>query len=222
MGAAKAGRKERADKARAREQASKHHERRSKAAERANKERSGKIERRNKHNAAIERRNKGWLRMSHHRWGGWLNNMDHAINWQTHGHTFVSGLRSFHHNGYEDRRFSPLLTNIGTTQAHKHWSGWVNNFDRYFAYSCPTNYAMTGFISYHHNHYEDRRWRFQCARFHGLGVRRGGWPGWQTNWDATFHLSCGHRPAVGFSSYHNNGKEDRRWRMQCGTFFVRV
>jgi len=218
----KAVARERAAKAKAREQAAKHHERRSKAAERVAKERSGKAERSNKHRARVERSNKSRLRVSRHWWGGWLNNMDRPIHWAANGHTFVSGLRSFHHNGYEDRRFSPLLTNIGTTQAHKHWSGWVNNFDRYFAYSCPTNYAMTGFISYHHNHYEDRRWRFQCARFHGLGVRRGGWPGWQTNWDATFHLSCGHRPAVGFSSYHDNGREDRRWRVQCGSFFVRV
>jgi len=219
---AKAARAERAAKAKAREQKAKHHERRSKAAERASKERSSKIERRNKHNAAIERRNKGWLRMTHHRWHGWLNNMDGNINWQTHGHTFVSGLRSFHHNGYEDRRFSPLLTNVGSTQAHKHWSGWVNNMDAYFHYDCPTNYAVTGFISYHSNRHEDRRWRFQCARFHHLGVRRLGWPGWQTGWDATFHIGCGANPAVGFSSTHNNGREDRIWRVRCGRFYVRM
>merc|ERR1712093_873445 len=218
----KAAAKERSAKARAREQAGKHHERRSKAAERAAKERSGKIERTNKHRARAERSNKSRLRVSRHWWGGWLNNMDRQIHWQANGHTFVSGLRSFHHNGYEDRRFSPLLTNIGSTQAHKHWSGWVNNWDAYFHYDCPNNYVVTGFISYHHNHYEDRRWRFQCAHFRGLSVRRGGWPGWQTGWDATFHIGCGHRPAVGFSSYHNNHREDRRWRVQCGSFYVRM
>jgi len=214
--------RERAAKAKAREQAAKHHERRGKAAERSSKERSGKIERTNKARARQERANKAQLRVTRHWWGGWINNMDRNIHWQANGHTFVSGLRSFHHNGYEDRRFSPLLTNLGATQQHKHWSGWVNNMDAYFAYSCPTNYVMSGFISYHNNHYEDRRWRFQCAHFRGLGVRRGGWPGWQTNWDATFHIGCGHRPAVGFSSYHDNGREDRRWRVQCGSFYRRL
>merc|ERR1711998_734544 len=44
----------------------------------------------------------------------------------------------------------------------------------------------------------------------------GDWPGWQTRWDAYFAIGCGHNPAIGFSSYHNNGREDRVWRIRCG------
>merc|ERR1711981_249356 len=33
------------------------------------------------------------------------------------------------------------------------------------------------------------------------------WPGWQTSWDAHFNINCGHQPAIGFSSAHNNGRE---------------
>jgi len=218
----KAAKKERYGKAKVRELNAKKHERRAKAAEKYGKERSHKAERANKHRLAVERSNKARAQVTWHAWGGYLNNMDRPINWAANGHTFISGLRSFHNNHYEDRQFSPLLTNVRSTQARKHWSGWVNNMDAYFAYSCPTNYVMSGFISYHNNHYEDRRWRFQCAHFHGLGVRNGGWPGWQTSWDRPFALGCGHRPAVGFSSYHHNHYEDRRWRIQCGTFYVRV
>merc|ERR1712230_188202 len=101
-------RKEQAAKARAREQAQKHHERRTKAAERASKERSGKLERANKHKAALARR----IHASHHRWLGNINGWDGHMNWHTNGHTYVSGLRSWHHNGKEDRIFSPLVTNI--------------------------------------------------------------------------------------------------------------
>merc|ERR1711981_1283866 len=49
-------RREQSAKAKAKEQARKHHERRTKAAERASKERSGKLERANKHKAMLARR----------------------------------------------------------------------------------------------------------------------------------------------------------------------
>merc|ERR1712139_65101 len=220
--AAKALKKERADKARAREQKNKHHERRSKAAERASKEQSGKIERRNKHNAAIERRNKHWVRVNRHWWTGWANNWDGGLGFNVGGHTYISGMGSHHSNRREDRQFKFLLSNIGSSQAHTHLSGYVNNWDQYFAYACPGNYVMVGMYSYHHNGTEDRRWRFRCARYHHLGVRNDGWPGWQTNWDGTFHIGCGGRPVTGFSSYHDNGREDRRFRLRCGTFYVRM
>merc|ERR1712036_153778 len=51
--------------------------------------------------------------------------------------------------------------------------------DGTFAYTCPTNKAIVGFYSYHNNGNEDRRWRFYCAHFHGVGFRAGGWPGRQ-------------------------------------------
>merc|ERR1711975_91525 len=187
-------------------------EKKSKAAERASKERSGKIEGANKHKAALARR----IAVRRHTWHGYINNWDHHMNWALSGHNYVSGLRSWHHNGYEDRKFQPLVTTIGATQRHRHLTGWVNNMDGRFDYTCATNYAIVGFYSYHNNGNEDRRWRFYCASFHGVGFRAGGWPGWQTSWDAFFSLSCGHNPAIGFSSYHNNHREDRVWRIRCG------
>merc|ERR1712185_59311 len=208
--------------AKSRERSAKSRERSAKAAERSNKERSSKVERSNKHKAAVERSSKSRTRVTRHWWNGWINGWNGNMNWQASGHTFVSGLHSTHSNRREDRLFKPLLTNIGTTQAHKHWSGWVNNWDAYFHYDCPTNYALSGFISYHSNRKEDRRWRFQCARFHHLTVSRGGWPGWQTGWDATWSIGCGHAPVVGLSSTHSNRKEDRLWRVRCGRFHNRI
>merc|ERR1719240_1562929 len=99
---------------------------------------------------------------------------------------------------------------------HRHLTGWVNNMDGRFDYTCPTNQAIVGFYSYHNNGNEDRKWRFYCASFHGVGFRQGAWPGWQTSWDAYWNLNCGHNPAIGWSSYHDNRREDRRWRIRCG------
>merc|ERR1712224_1140594 len=150
-------------------------------------ERSGKRERGNKARVRVERANKSRIRARRHWWHGNINGWDGHMNWSIGGSTYISGLQSWHNNGREDRIFRPLLTTIGSSQYGRQWSGWVNNMDQYFAYSCPNNKAMVGMLSYHHNGYEDRRWRFMCAGFHGVGFRKGGWPGWQTNWDPTSH-----------------------------------
>jgi len=73
------------------------------------------------------------------------------MDWSTGGNSYLSGLGAVHDNGKEDRRFKPLISKIGTTQAQTHWSGWLNNWDRQFAYSCPANMVVVGLKSYHHN-----------------------------------------------------------------------
>jgi len=144
------------------------------------------------------------------------------MNWSTHGNFFFSGLHSTHNNGREDRLFKPLLTRWGANQYAATWSGWLNNWDARFDYSCPHNKAVVGLISYHHNGAEDRRWRVRCAAFHGVTIHKNAWPGWQTNWDATWSIGCGHAPMVGLSSYHNNHREDRRFRIRCGRATIRL
>merc|ERR1712072_796532 len=209
-------RREQSAKAKAKEQARKHHERRTKAAERVSKERSGKLERANKHKAMLARR----IAYRGQSWHGYINNWDGGMQWRVGVHHYVSGLLSHHNNGREDRRFRPLVTSIGSSQHGLSLTNFVNNWDGQFAYTCPHNKAIVGMISYHHNHYEDRRWRFYCAAFHGVGFRAGGWPGWQTSWDAHFNINCGHQPAIGFSSAHSNGREDRIWRIRCGARYA--
>merc|ERR1711912_119795 len=191
------------------------------AKERNNKEATSK-ERTNKEATNKERSNKSKLRVSRHAWHGWINNWDGNMGWHTGGNTFVSGLHSTHDNGREDRLFKPLVTTFGANQRSHHWYGWINNWDHRFDFTCGHNMAIIGFSSYHSNHREDRRWKVLCSTFHGVNVRHDGWPGWQTNWDATWSLSCGHKPMVGISSYHDNGKEDRRWRIRCGTMQARL
>merc|ERR1711975_156727 len=161
--------------------------------ERADKDEKKSKELSSKEKSSKEKSNKAVLRVTRHAWHGWINNWDGNMGWHTGGATFVSGLHSTHDNGREDRLFKPLVTTFAANQ------------------------AIIGFTSYHSNHREDRRWKVLCSTFHGVNIRGDGWPGWQTNWDATWSLSCGHKPMVGISSYHDNGKEDRRWRIRCGT-----
>merc|ERR1711998_591535 len=211
--------KEKNDKAAAKEKKAKADEQKSKeltSKEKAAKEKDSKLKERNSKESASK------VKVTRHWWHGWINNWDGAMNWSVGGHTYISGLHSKHDNGREDRLFKPLLTSIGTSQASTHWSGWINNWDAQWHYTCPGNMAIMGLISYHDNGKEDRRWRIRCARFHGISISHGGWPGWQTNWDATWSIGCGHNPAVGFSSYHDNRKEDRRWRVQCGSIKNRL
>jgi len=149
-----------------------------------------------------------------------VNNWDAHWNYNLGGHYAYAGMYGVHHNGYEDRLFKVYHKRIGTTQiggTGSGWTGWVNNMDAQFTYSCPNNMAIVGMQSYHHNGYEDRRWRIRCARFHGITIRKLGWPGWQTQWDRPFALHCpGNQVLVGWSGVHNNGYEDRLFRIQCG------
>merc|ERR1712199_26470 len=184
--------------------------------ERASKERTSK-EHTSKERTSKERTSKNRTKVLRHYWyPHWINNWDGNMHYSVGGTYFFAGLHSVHNNGREDRLFKPLLNQWPAVQSHAPWSGWINNMDHSFTYSCPHNKAITGLISYHNNHYEDRRWRIRCAAFHGVTIHKRGWPGWQTNWDQAWSLSCGHSPLVGLSSYHHNGAEDRRWRIQCG------
>merc|ERR1711998_211455 len=114
--------------------------------ERTSKERTNK-ERTNKERAAKEKTNKERNAKNHakaqrvgvkgHWWHAWINGWDGNMHWATPNHVFWSGLRSVHNNGREDRLYSPLLTRNGANIVARHWSGWLNNWDQYFAYSCP-------------------------------------------------------------------------------------
>merc|ERR1711988_651690 len=191
------------------------------AKERANKERANKARERSGKQAR-ERRSKSLVRVTYNAWTGWINNMDHPMNYAVGGNFYLSGLGSYHNNHYEDRQFKVIRTRIGARQVRSQWTGWLNNMDRPMSYSCPGNQVIVGLISYHNNHTEDRRWRIKCAQFGGVGVRKGGWTGYLNNWDRPFYSGCGGRPLVGLMSYHWNRTEDRRWRMQCGSFYNRL
>lgn len=39
---------------------------------------------------------------------------------------------------------------------------WVNEYDKPMSYICPLGKALKTLVSHHDNHFEDRRWKFEC------------------------------------------------------------
>merc|ERR1712054_153231 len=209
---------EAADKAAKKEKKAKADEKASKEAKQKAAEKTVKI---NNERRAKEKNSK--VAVSRNSWTNWLNNWDQGVSYQTGGNQFLTGFGGLHHNGYEDRLFKVKVATIGTSQSASYWSGWVNNMDASFDFSCRSNYALVGLQSYHNNHYEDRRWKFKCASFRGVSVQHGGLTGYKNNMDQQFYSDCGgNNPIVGLASYHNNGYEDRRWRFRCGSIKPRL
>lgn len=46
------------------------------------------------------------------KWTGWLNNYDQAVDYSCEPNKAISGFRSVHHNGYEDRRWELLCCDV--------------------------------------------------------------------------------------------------------------
>nr|KAG5685925.1 hypothetical protein BaRGS_033783 [Batillaria attramentaria] len=47
-------------------------------------------------------------------------------------------------------------------------SGWANDMDNALSFQCPSGQSINAIVSYHHNHYEDRRWKFACKATAGI------------------------------------------------------
>ena len=62
---------------------------------------------------------------------------------------------------------------------------------------------------------EDRRWRIGCRRIAGASLTSCYWTNYQNGWDAYLWYQAPSRYAItGTASYHDNGREDRRWQFR--------
>lgn len=141
--------------------------------------------------------------------------------------------RSYHKNDKEDRRFKigcQSMTNSKLSGCA--WTSYVNDWDEAFGFVCGYNSVLTGVRSHHSNHYEDRRFGFRCCAMDidtgtpGLSLKtvmRSDWITYENEWDGPQTTSASTQYAFcGFSSYHNNHNEDRRFRFKfCSTGEVR-
>ena len=73
---------------------------------------------------------------------------------------------------------------------------------------CPANYILTGVNSIHHNHYEDRRWKFRCCHAENHFTKNCFASGYINDWNQLIDYSVD-QPYVftGVYSYHVNAKE---------------
>jgi len=154
-------------------------------------------------------------------WTEPLNSEDQAISASCLHNEAVSGFKSKYSNRKEDRVWylqCCSLTNVALKDMGL--SGYLNDWDAVLDFRCEDNEVLTGVYSVHSNAHEDRRWAARCAslvRTHGL-VLQSTWSPWMNTWDGWIYFTAGKNMIVtGFSSVHDNGKEDRRWKFCSGS-----
>jgi len=135
-----------------------------------------------------------------------------------------TGIISVHDNGREDRVWAfHYAAASGVTCKTQVLGGWANNWDDPLSFACPHNQALSTVYSYHDNYREDRRWKFGCCVVSSNAyLQRLGWTNWVNNWDARLDFRCqDDEVLVGLKSYHDNHREDRRWRFQCSRLMTK-
>ena len=92
-----------------------------------------------------------------------------------------------------------------------------NSFDNQLYVSCNGLEGMYKVSSVHSNHHEDRTWNWECRNVVGHGYSTGcHQTDYVNDWDMPMFFMC---PANTYitvvDSYHDNGREDRRWKFRC-------
>ncbi|XP_069808354.1 hemagglutinin/amebocyte aggregation factor-like [Dendropsophus ebraccatus] len=143
----------------------------------------------------------------------WANNYDHPFTAQCENHQSFSIITSAHHNYYEDRLWDFTCKDTFSSAASCFWSGHVNDFDQAFDFICPFGSVLSGASSYHDNYTEDRRWKFYCCLGNTQVKQKCHWSGYMNEFDEYLKwVTPSGQYLVGISSYHDNYREDRRWR----------
>merc|ERR1711971_329200 len=70
---------------------------------------------------------------------------------------------SEHDSHHEDRRFK-YACREGVVTDECSWTEEVNNYDGIMNYNCPDWKVISGFLSVHNSHKEDRIWKFYCCK----------------------------------------------------------
>lgn len=155
----------------------------------------------------------------------WVNGFDRPVTYECPENQFLTGVKSRHNNGPEDRifgyecsegkLFSQTLGRKACTE-HKN----VNKTDQPVKFSCGENKVLISEKSKHHNSPEDRVFSYSCCElshpYVELEVNSCSWSPFVNGYDAFFHYQCPENMALaGVESHHRNGIEDRRFRYQC-------
>jgi len=137
----------------------------------------------------------------------------------------ITGFYSHHDNNREDRRWrfytgsaSEVKCKVSGTK------NWANDWDGRLKFECRKNEALYGVYSEHDNGTEDRRWKFKCCNVGSFATMRyGGWTSYRNNWDSQLNYRCSksNEVIVGVQSYHDNHREDRRWKFRCAELLKR-
>ena len=84
------------------------------------------------------------------------------------GNSAIDWVYSYHSNFYEDRIFRVRCADVGQNNVQLTDCGWhgyyPSNFDDRINMECPNNGIVRSIESYHDNHSEDRKYKFECCR----------------------------------------------------------
>ena len=94
----------------------------------------------------------------------------------------------------------------------------MNAMNEPISWDAPDGYAVVGALSYHRNREEDRRWVFRYAKINGLFTFHGRQNLRLTDYDKPMIRQCWFGFILtSFTSWYDNGKEDRRWNFRCSS-----
>ena len=111
---------------------------------------------------------------------------------------------------------------------------YQNQYDQKLVAHCPEGDGMYRVHSVHNNKREDRVWQWDCHHIlkSGYHILKDGYPnnrvekptcrktGYVNSFDKPMHFNCDSNQYIaGVESYHDNGREDRRWKFTCCSAF---
>lgn len=154
----------------------------------------------------------------------WTND-ENSIEHEPHAYStypkFFRGLSSDFDN--EDRvwKYRWCSTNVVYPRPEPHVPWYTdrstdnNDWDEWLFFECAGSDQAINYIqSTHDDGKEDRLWQFGCGIYTEWQTSDSYWTR-ISDYDNEINKSCNDGFICGFSSFHNNGKEDRRWRFKC-------
>jgi len=140
----------------------------------------------------------------------WVNGYDQQFKFRCPRGRGLTGVRSQHHNWYEDRQFAFTCERNYRITSSCSWSGYVNSMRKYFDWQCPHGKVMAGVESYHQNGKEDREFNFLCCRVRG-GLSHCGQSGYVNNYDKEVNYGSGGKFITGWRSKFSWWHKDRKF-----------
>lgn len=93
---------------------------------------------------------------------------------------------------------------------------WQNKWDGQLSKTCPTGQGFYRVRSKHNNGREDRLWEFYCRKVVQQGSPTCTKSSYINQFQEFISFMCGKNRYIGaVESYHENSKEDRRWKFTC-------
>jgi len=163
-------------------------------------------------------------------WTPWQNDWDANLDFNCGSRQALSGIWSYHTNSREDRRWRFRCCDVSETVdvLSSRETDWLNNWDDVLNFRCGASEVLRGLESYHDNRKEDRLWKATCVALADNDVEflyeevversLTSWSGYVNDFDQILDFTTEmNQFIVGFQSFHNNDREDRRWKIGTAT-----